>query len=146
MKECTRCLTTKCLEEFKNEVRVKDGKTSRCKECIANGAKNFKSRQPKHRWLVKIKHKYGLTESDYNEKLESQGLRCAICALHISDYKHATMKRFSVDHDHVTGKVRGLLCNRCNQGIGLLDDSALVCSNASLYLDIHSEHGELTDG
>jgi Recombination endonuclease VII len=54
--------------------------------------------------------KYGMEQEDYDELLESQGGRCAICG--------RPFGRVCIDHDHATGQVRGLLCNLCNSRLG----------------------------
>jgi hypothetical protein len=81
-----------------------------------------------------LKAKYNITEADYLAILEKQNFMCAIC-----DTKTPTgkWKVFAVDHDHATGKVRGLLCNECNRGIGLLKDSLSILSSAFTYLEKH---------
>ena len=81
-------------------------------------------------WGGQIKHKYGVTIDQYNQMFAEQNGCCAICKIHQSDLK----KRLDVDHDHVTDKVRGLLCNSCNKALGLLKDSLISLENASIYL------------
>lgn len=66
----------------------------------------------KQKWAIKTR--YGLTPSDVQAMLEKQGGACAICVLPLT--KH------HIDHCHTTGKVRGLLCHRCNTRLGGLDD------------------------
>lgn len=59
-----------------------------------------------------LRRTYGITEDDFNKMLERQGGACAICG------KRQRYQNLAVDHDHVTGLVRGLLCKRCNEGLG----------------------------
>lgn len=78
-----------------------------------------KRKGPREKWLYfswrwSIKKKYGLSESDYAVMYTAQGGRCAIC----KGQERDGTKRLSVDHNHVTGKVRGLLCDRCNRCLG----------------------------
>ena len=70
--------------------------------------------------------KYGLSETTYSALLEKQRKRCAIC--------HETFGLPNVDHDHKTGFVRGLLCSRCNIGLGALNDSLIIMRSAIRYL------------
>ncbi len=77
-----------------------------------------------------LKKKYGISEKTYNLMLEKQGGRCAICQKPASSFK----KRLAVDHDHKTLKVRGLLCEQCNRGLGRFYDSTEVVRRAYLYL------------
>ena len=73
--------------------------------------------------------KYGLTETDYENMLEQQGNKCAIC--NGSDFGE---KGPTIDHCHTTGQVRGILCGKCNKGIGLLNDDISIMNNAIDYL------------
>ncbi|TQS20995.1 endonuclease VII domain-containing protein [Microbispora sp. KK1-11] len=76
---------------------------------------------------------YGITPEEFNAMLEEQGSRCKICSREIgAEEEH--LDQAVVDHDHVTGIVRGLLCHRCNQGIGLLQDDPDIISRAAEYV------------
>jgi hypothetical protein len=66
-----------------------------------------------------LKTLYGLTNEGYDRLFEGQSGRCALCGRHQSEFK----RRLSVDHDHETGQVRGLLCLSCNRSIGNLGDN-----------------------
>jgi hypothetical protein len=76
-----------------------------------------------------IKRKYGLSEDSYQLLLIAQNGVCAICQ------KHQRKQRLSIDHDHRTGKVRGLLCTRCNRNLGRWYDSAALLQRAAAYLE-----------
>ncbi len=80
---------------------------------------------------AKIK-RYKISQEDYQEMKKAQNNRCAICGdrqpLHINNGE------LNIDHDHKTGKVRGLLCNYCNTGIGMLKDNISTLKNAVKYL------------
>ena len=80
-----------------------------------------------------IRHKYGLEWDRYIEMVDEQSNRCAICGRHREEFK----KELVVDHDHETGKVRGLLCYACNNGIGNLQDDPDVVRRAVEYLERH---------
>lgn len=76
--------------------------------------------------------RHGITQDDYEALISRQGGRCAICQLHPS-----TVGPLQIDHDHRSGQVRGLLCARCNRGIGLfldvpvlLEEPGVICANA----------------
>lgn len=73
---------------------------------------------------------HGLTRADYDRTLAAQGGRCAIC-------RSETPKgpgRWHIDHDHVTGAFRGLLCNNCNRGIGFFADDPEIMKAAARYI------------
>lgn len=72
--------------------------------------------------------KYGLTPEQFAQMHADQAGRCAICG--------DTCR--CVDHDHKTGKVRGLLCGSCNRALGFLKDSADICAAAAAYLQSHA--------
>ena len=74
---------------------------------------------------------YGLSEEDSDAILQKQNYSCAICKTKVPRGRHRT---FHVDHDHQTGKVRGLLCNNCNIGIGALGDNYDTVLAAANYL------------
>lgn len=64
-------------------------------------------------WSTKLFYKFGITADEYFSLLRAQGNCCAICGLNQGECS----QRFAVDHDHQTGKIRGLLCTSCNVGI-----------------------------
>jgi hypothetical protein len=87
-----------------------------------------RSRDVESEWL---RYRYGITPDDRDQMLAAQRFRCAV--------GHATGQPLEVDHDHVTGAVRGLLCGACNRGIGLLRDDPDRCVAAARYLRSWSE-------
>ena len=74
---------------------------------------------------------YGITNQDYEQMLENQGFCCAGCGLH----QNILEKKLNVDHDHVTGKVRGLLCGNCNRALGLVKDNMETLVRLQEYLE-----------
>lgn len=80
-----------------------------------------------------MKHRYGITLKEYNKLLISQNNVCAICK------NGETLKgrtNLSVDHCHNSSKVRGLLCDSCNKGLGFFEDSPELLNNALDYLKL----------
>lgn len=91
----------------------------------------------------KLRSKYGLSSNDWDMLYDAQLGRCAICLLPLSETK------VHVDHDHTTGRVRGLLCKTCNPGLGFFRDDPKVLMRAANYLldtgeasALSPEHGE----
>lgn len=78
----------------------------------------------------------GVSGAEFHMLFLSQGKRCAICGV-------AQSRRWNLDHDHGTGRVRGVLCCRCNLGIGLLQDSPSIAAAAANYLQHHRQLQEL---
>lgn len=78
-----------------------------------------------------LRRHFGITEAEYDAILAKQGGACAICK---GPQQRAGAKHFAVDHDHATGRVRGLLCSRCNVGVGQFLDSPQRLAAALAYL------------
>lgn len=110
-RRCSRCCRTLTKEQFGNVTQ------KRCRDCNRD-----------ERWA----RKFGISRGDYFTLLASQGGRCAICRTGKSGSSQAYT--LSVDHCHRTGKVRGLLCFRCNMGIGYLKDNQETLQAAIEYL------------
>lgn len=116
-KKCTRCKATLPLEEFFSEKRRKTGKRAECKKCF-NKKYNTSERNRRTR--------YGISENEYYTLLNVQRGKCRIC-----DEEHP---KLLVDHCHKTNIIRGLLCAKCNTGIGMLKDSVEIVAEALRYL------------
>lgn len=106
----------------------------------ATGGKKFCSRkcrdlERKLRTIPKPK----LAPTEYRRMLESQGVSCAICGTHATDCSKA---RLDIDHDHSTGKIRGLLCFNCNIGLGAFCDDTERLRKAIIYLNLHTQTSE----
>lgn len=77
--------------------------------------------------------RYGITLEEYERQLEAQDGACAICKRR--PVPGARKQMLCIDHDHRTGKFRGLLCDACNRAIGMLQDSPTVLRVAAEYLE-----------
>jgi hypothetical protein len=101
--------------------------------------KHASSPQGRDRYLRKL---YGISLTDYESMLAEQGFCCSICFVDtpcgVDERPKGQIKVWSVDHDHVTGKVRGLLCSRCNRALGMFNDSAALLRSAIHYLKEHA--------
>jgi hypothetical protein len=84
---------------------------------------------PESRRAYAIPSKYGISVAEYDALLAKQGGICAICSRTCS-----TGRRLSVDHEHDSGRIRGLLCNSCNRAIGLFGDDPARLHAAIAYL------------
>lgn len=82
-----------------------------------------------------IKYKYGLTWSQFEDLHRTQSGRCQICHKPLSLSAHPEIETAYVDHNHITGKIRGILCRVCNVGLGHFQDSRLHLEQAIKYLD-----------
>jgi hypothetical protein len=121
---CSTCRLTLPVSEYGLTHREGGrGYRSSCKKCL--------NEKRADRQLRDACEQNGITLDDYQEILKRQGGVCAICRT--SDCGPVA-RRFSIDHCHKTGKVRGLLCHRCNLGIGHFDDSIELLRVAIAYL------------
>jgi hypothetical protein len=133
-KICTQCEIEKSLDEFYNQKFGKYGKKAECKRCT----KKYRDKQTAaDRKELKLKSIYGMTPFDYWRMVELQDNKCCICgqkeAFVHNDTKRPTL--LSVDHCHVTGKIRGLLCRQCNQMLGNAKDIPAVLVKGAEYLE-----------
>lgn len=136
-KICSSCFEEKPLEAFYNHGES-GRKRHNCIPChirLTNERKKKKANEylEKDRFSA-LKRNYGLSVTDYNNMLLSQGGSCPICERHQKELD----KPLVVDHDHNTGKVRKLLCNNCNVAIGLIEDNVRIANSLVQYLEQYS--------
>jgi hypothetical protein len=152
MKKCSRCGTEKPTSEYHKDRRNPDGLYGWCKECAKAKAREYRTANPdKVRESQKrsrtskprvyrnkqLLWTFGITLEQYEQMLADQGGVCAVCGKTETEI-HPQSKRvrnLNVDHCHDTGHVRGLLCNSCNRGIGLLKDDPTILRRALNYLE-----------
>lgn len=84
-------------------------------------------------WKAKLKKLYGITIEQYEALFDLQNGRCFICR------KPQLVRHLAVDHNHETGRIRGLLCTWCNSGLGNFKDSAERLRRAAAYLDLFKD-------
>lgn len=129
MRTCTKCKVTKPLSDY-YLIKSSGKHHGSCKECFKKAAKKSKEKLGKE--YVKnymLKWTYGLTLEEY----KSFPQECNICG----SKEEGRGFHMNVDHDHNSGKVRGLLCNSCNRGLGLLGEDNL--EKAIRYLNQSKE-------
>ena len=128
VKVCNKCAIEKPLSKFPINSKGKHGRGQSCNECSAKISAKYLKENYAHVYALKFK-------ADVVE-IESVLARtcCDICGA--PPKKH---KRNSIGHCHVTGKIRGLLCDDCNTGIGKLKDSPALLQKAKEYLE-NSKH------
>ncbi len=134
-KKCSKCKDTKELTEFGKDKYSKDGFRVYCKECDTKKSKQYyqnnKEKRAKSDRIYKLKNRFNITLDDYDGILKEQNYCCYICNAHQSIFS----RKLVVDHCHKTGKVRGLLCSSCNQGIGHFKDNIDSLKKAVEYLE-----------
>lgn len=129
-KKCSRCLEVKPFSDFSRDKATPTGYRSWCKACNALIRLAHASYGMGDRSKILLR-KYGITSADYDAMLSTQGGECAICGTNVPG---GNKSFFCVDHDHKTGAVRGLLCESCNRGIGILNDDPDILDKAASYL------------
>ncbi len=145
-KICSKCNRKLSFTGFYNNPNGKYGKHSHCKKCTnANrvkwGKENPESQkkiQNKVSYKYRLKKRYGITIDQYRSMLKLQDNKCAICNNEEKVIrKNGRVMQLSIDHDHITGKARELLCMACNNVIGRANDSTYILLRAILYLKKH---------
>lgn len=126
-KRCAKCGEIKALDDFPRNKRQPDGRHCYCKLC--HNAQVRESRQRLHGGSrhYHLKRRYGIGADDVEAMIAAQGGRCLICGREDPDH---------VDHDHATGKVRGILCFTCNAGLGNFSDDIERLRSAASYLEL----------
>lgn len=149
-KYCLKCDTNKDVSEFGKDKNRRDGLNFYCRECVAKSAAQYlktekgkkANRRSKRKYRKtekgkkaikryeegkgkltqqrnRLRRDFGITLRQYDEMFENQNGVCAVCS-NISVNERGY--RLAVDHDHETGKIRGLLCNQCNLKLGILEN------------------------
>ena len=170
VKRCSKCGIEQPVSEFYPAKGARDGLRGDCKTCFRKRAAARYRANPEvvkervRRWAQEnpekradwqrryrasgrrqlndrrshLKRKFGLTPGDYDRMLEEQGGGCAICGA-----PPPPGRSLHVDHDHVTGEVRGLLCFKHNNALGDFDDDRELLHRALDYLERRDELDEL---
>jgi hypothetical protein len=143
-KICTGCNELKSVDEFGvSTVTKSTGKAvyrSRCRPCTVIDARAWQIANPERvaatKRVIRLRKEYGITVEEYEKLLAEQDGICAICGKSETNIsgKSRQVDSLSVDHDHSTGEIRGLLCNNCNRGLGLLGDNIESLERVIRYL------------
>jgi len=153
MKICNKCGKEKELDDFVKNKKSLDGTGNTCKICYnewytnwyhsKNNAikkKKYQDNLNKNAKRVSVrkfqlKKSFGISLDEYDEMKTNQNNCCAICGISGDDIS----KNFAVDHDHITGSNRGLLCTNCNFLLGCAKDNIFILINAIQYLKTWEE-------
>lgn len=124
---------TEVYKNNKNSARIIKYHTDDIfKQKVRDRTKQYRVDHPTAKRAQDLKEKYGISLQEYDEILKKQNDRCAICGKKSNE--NGRYKVLYVDHDHKTGKVRGLLCESCNFALGLFRDKIDIVENAVKYL------------
>jgi hypothetical protein len=83
-------------------------------------------------WTEHLKKRYGLTDEIYEQMIREQGGQCFLCGPNAKNPRRIA-RSLCIDHDHVTKRVRKLLCDRCNRLLGLADENPMILRSAARY-------------
>lgn len=102
-----------------------------CKKCVVARNKERREKNPGKSISYDLQRYFGINIDDYNKMVIEQDFKCKICG----DHQLFLKRRLAVDHCHKTGKIRGLLCNACNTGLGKFKDDPTVLQSALNYIN-----------
>lgn len=138
-KSCTKCDEVKPLSDFSNLCVGTYGKHPQCKAClsIASTKRYWNSEESRQKAIKQStnsnrKSKYGITPEQYEDLLRSQNYCCSVCNIHLDKSRFGLIGQ--LDHNHATGKIRGILCAQCNTGLGNFYENEDVLLKAIQYL------------
>ncbi len=147
-RQCNKCLKFCCIDDFSyRNSGVFSSEWKRCVTCLrAERSKALSKWQKKNPHKISgyvRKNKYGITPAEYAALLAAQLHLCAICEKPESESTTPgrRTKSLSVDHDHDTGKIRGLICTRCNLLLGYAKNSTTILKSAIAYMEYHEKQG-----
>ena len=146
-KQCRACKIEKEKSQFIKNHIFKDGIDTLCQACNRQRVKVWRRKNPEKRKLQlakegrkeytqnkHLRYSFGITLDEYKKKLVLQNNVCAICKQPETSLLAGKVKRLAVDHCHVTGKIRGLLCTNCNLALGGFKDSPTIMLEAIKYI------------
>ena len=155
-KVCIKCGIEKDLSMFQSRRSTKDGYRNECKVCRSTYDHLYYSkRENKDRRLKRQMDRYwenrgeylrlmffrtyGITQEEKDKMVSTQGNRCAIC-----HNEFRSSKDTCLDQRHSTGEIRGILCCKCNQALGLLDENIEIIKNLIKYVEKNNEKDKIT--
>lgn len=134
-KICSVCEESKPEEDYSRQTSYTSGRRSMCKVCQRLANNVWRQKNPRASSDYYRQKRMGVSPSQYDEIVARQGNICAICD---KEFGKGRMGKH-LDHDHVSGKVRELLCGSCNVGLGAFEDNPNSLRMAALYLEAHKE-------
>lgn len=135
----TSCPDCGIILDIDNHIAKNGYIQKRCKECFLVWSNKQPSRQKKARQETYIAWKFGISIEEYNRRLKLQLGGCAICKQPCK-----TGRNLAIDHDHKTGRIRDLLCYRCNAVLGLVNEDEELLFALIEYLKIYDNIEEIS--
>ena len=154
MKICFSCKTEKPFTEFHKAANTKSGYHCYCKPCVkeknrqwaidnkeqqalscSNWYKKNKKRANLNATRWHYKKYYGISYEEFLALAQTQKNQCKLCNVDLTFDSTKAKTRAVLDHCHTTGKIRGVLCNKCNIGLGTFNDDIMLLKAAMIYLE-----------
>jgi len=145
-KWCSTCHLVKVARDFSRHRGNVHALHTDCRQCRRRKEKARYASDATYRARINrhgIKHRFGVTPEAYERMLAARSGLCAICHIRADD---APKKTLYVDHDHASGEVRALLCQRCNIALGQFRDSIEHLESVAAYLRAHSKLALVAEG
>lgn len=147
VRKCKKCSEEKPLELFRKNKSCAEGRTYECLVCTreykrnleASNKEHFKKYKKKYRTQGSrraecIKKDYGISYDEYVDIYNRDLGKCRICSKTLAIEKTENLETASIDHCHKSGRIRGILCGKCNIGIGMFDENLDLLLKARDYL------------
>ena len=156
MKQCRVCGKEKLLTDYYKRTDPRRAMSDPCRECVlaarkadyhkrkeymSERARRYRKEHPEKIRDTKLRQTYNVGSDYYNEKLAEQGGVCAGCRQNVQIIWKGKVVAMAIDHDHKTGKNRGVLCMHCNRALGSLRDDINVLNNLIDYLNKYQKLG-----
>lgn len=152
-KNCSKCNRDLPISHFFKRSDRTGKLRSWCKGCVSEHSRRDRGEHRRHierkysstpkgqqaRRKNKLKKRFNISLDDYATMLSLQNGVCAIChGAETTRSRLGELRHLSIDHDHTTGRIRQLLCSRCNSVLGLANDNITILQAAITYLTVHA--------
>jgi hypothetical protein len=139
-KACSTCKVVKPVTEYHGHPHTSDGLQSVCKQChaatAANGYRKMSATEKDRRNARSKAARYGMTLEEMLAYVDAHNGLCDICGKPDTTHRKATWtNKLTFDHDHASGKLRGMLCSRCNIAIGSVNDDPAILRKLADYIE-----------
>lgn len=136
MRQCKKCKKYKTPDKFTKNKNCSKGIEHTCRKCSSDRKINWEKINRSAYKNAYLKYKFKIDLNKYTEMSKKQNSVCAICKNPETEIfkKSNKLKDLCIDHCHFTGKIRGLLCRKCNTGLGNFRDSPEYLKTAIKYL------------
>ena len=141
-KSCIICSVYQSIDLFYKNLN-KDKHFNICKKCHYNRYTEWRKNPDNLKKVIQyrrnaaFKRRYGITLEQYEQMVKDQNNQCLICERQPDGYGAPQSRVLSVDHCHTSGKIRGLLCHRCNTALGALREDTDIIKKALAYIEKH---------